>query len=149
VVNVYPTLPALFTANASGQGQAAAHNSDYSLNGDPAANPRARRAKKGDFVIFYGSGAGSQLVNAGNGLPLTVKDGDAATSNPLIATATAPTATIGGKAAAVYFSGLAPGFVSLWQLNVRVPTGAPSGAAVEVVINLGGKTSSTVTIAVE
>jgi len=80
---------------------------------------------------------------------LALKDGEAATTNPLAATATLPAVTIGGKNSTVYFSGLAPGFVSLWQLNVQVPNDAPSGAAVEVIVNFGGKTANHLTIAVE
>lgn len=148
-VIVAAAAPALFAADASGKGQAAAQNSDFSPNGDPATNPQSKRARKGDYVIFYGTGAGAQLVNAGNGQPLTIKDGEAATSSPLAATASMATATIGGKPATVYFSGLAPGFVGLWQLNVQVPADAPGGASVEVIINFGGKMANRVTIAVE
>ncbi|MEP7342836.1 MAG: choice-of-anchor V domain-containing protein [Acidobacteriota bacterium] len=141
--------PALFSDDASGKGQAAAQNSDFSRNGDPAASPQAKRARKGDYIIFYGSGAGAQFVNANNNQPLTIKDGEAATSNPLPATSTLPTVTVGGKPATVYFSGLSPGFVGLWQLNVQVPNDAPSGASVEVIVSFGGKTANRLTIAVE
>ena len=148
-VTVAAAAPALFSADASGKGQAAAQNSDFSRNGDPATSPQSKRARKGDFVVLYGTGAGAQLVNASTNQPLTIKDGEAASSSPLAATATLPTAIVGGKPATVYFSGLAPGFVGLWQLNVQVPTDAPSGASVEIVISFGGKTANRVTIAVE
>ncbi len=149
VVSVSDTAPAIFTANFSGSGQAVAQNSDFSLNGDPAANPQSKRARKGDFVILYGTGTGAQLINPSTGQPLIVNDGETATSNPLMATSTSPTVTIGGKAAAVYFSGLAPGFVGLWQLNIQVPNDAPSGASVELTVSLGNRTARTVTIAIE
>lgn len=148
-VNVATAAPALFAADASGKGQAAAQNSDFSRNGDPAMEPQTKRARKGDYVVLYGTGAGAQFVNASTNQPLTIKDGEAATSSSLAATASLPTATIGGKPATIYFSGLAPGFVGLWQLNVQVPADAPSGANVEVVISFGGKTASRMTIAVE
>lgn len=148
-VNVAAAAPALFSADASGKGQAAAQNSDFSPNGDAAANPQAKRARKGDFIILYGAGAGAQLLNANTNQPLAPKDGEAATSNPLIITATLPAVTIGGKNSTVYFSGLAPGFVGLWQLNAQVPPDAPSAAAVEVVVSYGGKTANRLTIAVE
>jgi uncharacterized protein (TIGR03437 family) len=67
----------------------------------------------------------------------------------LAVTAGLPVVAIGGKKAEVAFSGLAPGFVSLWQLNVKVPTEAPSGAAVGVLINFGGGVSKTLTLAIE
>lgn len=148
-VNVSAAAPALFAADASGKGQAAAQNSDFSLNGDTATSPQAKRARKGDYVIFYGSGCGAQFVNANNNQPLAAKDGEAATSIPLLATSTLPIVTVGGKNATVYFSGLVPGFVSLWQLNVQVPNDAPSGASVEVLLSFGEKTGNRVTIAVE
>jgi uncharacterized protein (TIGR03437 family) len=152
-VSVAATSAALFTVSLSGGGQAVAQNyPDYSLNGDPGtpgAPAQAKRAKKGDYLILYGSGAGAQLIDAGTREPLTVKDGEAASGNPLIVTAANPTAAIGGKAASVGFSGLVPGFVGLWQLNVQVPTDAPSGAAVDLIINLDGRTSKAVTIAIE
>jgi uncharacterized protein (TIGR03437 family) len=151
VVDVIAAVPALFTLNQQGTGQAAALNQDFSLNSDPGVNPQAKRARKGEFIILFGSGTGAQLVASGSAppQPLTINDGEAAGVNPLPATATAPAITIGGKAAPVGFSGLAPGFVGLWQLNVQIPTDAPSGASVEVIINLGGVDSRIVTIAIE
>lgn len=148
-VNVAAAAPALFAADASGKGQAAAQNSDFSLNGDPATSPQAKRARKGDYVVLYGSGCGAQFVNANNNQPLAARDGEAATSIPLLATSRLPTVIVGGKNATVYFSGLVPGFVSLWQLNVQVPNDAPSGVNVEVLVSFGGQTANRVTIAVE
>jgi uncharacterized protein (TIGR03437 family) len=49
----------------------------------------------------------------------------------------------------VGFSGLAPNFFGLYQVNVEVPPGAPAGSAVPVVLTIGGVTSNSVTIAVQ
>ena len=46
------------------------------------------------------------------------------------------------------FSGLAPGYVGLYQVNALVPAGVAAGSAVPVVISMGGASSNTVTIAV-
>ena len=51
--------------------------------------------------------------------------------------------------AQVSFSGLAPGAVGLYQVNVQVPVGAPAGDAVPVTLSIGGVDSNTVTIAVQ
>src|ERR1022692_3787942 len=51
--------------------------------------------------------------------------GSPAAGNPLSETVTKPTVTIGGVPANVTFSGLAPGFVGLYQVNAQVPASAP------------------------
>jgi len=69
--------------------------------------------------------------------------------SPLVLTVAQPTVTIGGKAARVQFSGLAPGFVGLWQINAEVPQDVTLGSAVPLQISAGGVSSNTVTIAVQ
>jgi uncharacterized protein (TIGR03437 family) len=58
------------------------------------------------------------------------------------------TASIGGVPATVSFSGLAPGYLGLYQVNVQVPSNSPIGPAVPLIIGIGGKTSNQVTVAV-
>jgi uncharacterized protein (TIGR03437 family) len=41
---------------------------------------------------------------------------------------------LGGVDAPVLFSGLAPGFAGLYQVNIQVPTGVPPSDAVLLVI---------------
>ena len=60
-----------------------------------------------------------------------------------------PTVTIGGVQARVLFSGMAPGYVGLWQINAEVPANVTPGPAVSLTITAGGVSSNTVTIAVE
>ncbi len=55
---------------------------------------------------------------------------------------------IGGISREVSFSGLAPSLVGLYQVNVQVPTGAPTSEAVPVTLTYGSFTSNTVTMAV-
>jgi len=56
--------------------------------------------------------------------------------------------SFGGVLATLSFSGLVPGFVGLYQVNVQVPNATPSGAQVPVEISIGGVSSNIVTIAV-
>jgi uncharacterized protein (TIGR03437 family) len=150
MANILAAAPALLTTNQQGTGQVLAQNAvDYSLNGDPASLPGAKRVKKGDYLIFYGTGTGADLVDFTTRQSVKVADGMSAGASPLVATAATPTVTIGGKAATVGFSGLHPVYVGVWQLNVQVPPDAPSGAAVDVVISYAGGASKTVTVAVE
>jgi len=50
---------------------------------------------------------------------------------------------------AVQFSGLAPGFVGLWQINVQIPSNAPTGNAVSVYVVLGGIRSNSVIMSIQ
>jgi len=49
----------------------------------------------------------------------------------------------------VSYSGLAPGFAGLYQVNALVPMGVMVDDAVTLSISIGGVTSNTVTIAVQ
>jgi uncharacterized protein (TIGR03437 family) len=51
--------------------------------------------------------------------------------------------------ATVFLSGLAPGFVGLYQVNALVPAGLAANTAAPVVMSMGGVNSNTVTIAVQ
>jgi uncharacterized protein (TIGR03437 family) len=93
----------------------------------------------GQFISIYATGLGPV-----SNRPAT---GGAAGASPLSVTLTAPTVTIGGVAAPVGFSGLAPGAVGLYQVNVQVPAGVVSATA-PVILTIGGVASNTVTIAV-
>jgi uncharacterized protein (TIGR03437 family) len=75
--------------------------------------------------------------------------GAAASSTSLSYTVTQSTVTIGGVDAPVLFSGLAPGTVGEYQVNVQVPPGVNSGSAVALVLSMGGIASNAVTLAVQ
>ena len=67
---------------------------------------------------------------------------------PRAITLTDPTVIIGGLAARVLFTGLAPGSVGLYQVNVEIPAGVTQSAAAPVALSIGGVSSNTVAIAV-
>lgn len=133
---IQQSQPALFTLNASGKGAGAILNQDYSLNS--AVNP----ASRGSVVLLYATGEGQT---------------DPAGTDGLVANATLPqprlpvTVTIGGVSASVLYAGAAPTLVAgVMQINVMVPTNAPTGTAVPVQIAAGGvKGPSGVTVALK
>jgi uncharacterized protein (TIGR03437 family) len=55
---------------------------------------------------------------------------------------------IGGVPARVLYSGLAPTFAGLYQINVQVPAGAPFGDAIPLLVSIGSATSNAVTVAI-
>lgn len=147
-VIVGSVAPGVFTVTATGKGQAVAVNEDFSLNGDPAQTPTARPEARGKIVTFFANGPGGQFVNPANGQVLNPISGTPAPASPIYATASTPIVTIGGVPATVTFSGLTPGLVGLWQLNVMIPANAPVGNAVPVEIKLNRKITNQTTIAV-
>ena len=140
-VQLRPFAPALFSTNAQGTGQASAVIAGTATLAAPAGLfPDSRAVKPGEFLSIYCTGLGA--VNNRPSL------GSAAPSNPLSTTQTQPTVSIGGRPATVLFSGLAPGFVGLYQVNVTVPSGVAPAAEVPLTLTIGGVASNTVTIAV-
>jgi uncharacterized protein (TIGR03437 family) len=141
-VQLKPFAPALFTTNAGGTGQASTLIAGTtSLAAPTGAFPGSRPAKVGEFLSIYATGLGdiSNRPSVGSASP----------SSPLASTLTTPEVTIGGVPGTVIFSGLAPGFVGLYQVNVQVPVGAPIGPDIPVVVTIGGVPSNTATIAVD
>jgi uncharacterized protein (TIGR03437 family) len=55
---------------------------------------------------------------------------------------------MGGTAAPVSFSGLAPGFVGLYQVNAQVPAGLSAGNQA-VLIKMGGASSNSVLLPIQ
>jgi uncharacterized protein (TIGR03437 family) len=129
-VNLTSSAPGIFVGAGT---QGAVLNQDYSANS--AANPAAR----GTVVQIFATGQGAVSNQPA--------DGAGAPTSPTANTPSNPTVAIGGLPAAVQFSGLAPGFVGLWQVNATVPAGVTPGANVSLTIALNGL-SNAVTIAV-
>ncbi|HTS50314.1 MAG TPA: FG-GAP-like repeat-containing protein [Bryobacteraceae bacterium] len=137
--NIAPVVPGIFTTQ-SGVGQAIAINQDGSLAGPENSIPglAVHPAKAGDVLQILATGLGA--------VSPPVADG-ANASDGLRNTAVMPTILIGGVAAPVSFSGLAPLFVGVNQINVTVPQVSPG--VVPLQIQEGGiTTSNQVTIAV-
>ena len=122
--------------NAQGTGPGAILDSSYRLI--TPSNPAAAGITA---ILIYCTGLGSGDQSAGH------RRGRF--GSPPAHTLTTPTVTIGGVPAQVLFSGLAPGTVGEYQVNVLVPANAPTGDAVPVVLSIGGATSNTVQIAVQ
>jgi hypothetical protein len=121
----------------NGQGTGAGAILDDSYHVITSSNPAAGITT----ILLYCTGLG----------PVTYPPptGAAATSNPLSLTIAAPTVTIGGVPAQVAWSGLAPGSVGEYQVNVFIPANAPTGNAVPVVLSIGGVMSNAVEVAVQ
>ena len=113
-------------------------NRAVAVNPNGSVNASNAPAKPGDVVLVYMTGQGAVISQT--------FDGEAAGVNPLSKTVATTTATIGGTSAPVLFSGLAPGYVGLLQLNVQIPNVAPGDHP--LVVTIGGVASNSTLITV-
>ena len=110
-VQMNAAVPGLFTQAGNGGGAASAVNEDGTINS------QTHPAIAGHYITLYGTGVGY--------IPGAPPDGQAATGP--VPAPRAPTVfidpyTITGSA--IQYSGLTPGDVGLWQINVQVPSSA-------------------------
>ena len=97
----------------------------------------------GDYLVIYATGLGVTTPNGDpNGKPLPTGVSPPADGSVLYQTPTLPTVTIGGISTKVLYSGLAPGFPGLYQVDVQVPSGVANGDDVPVVITMGPASDS-------
>lgn len=114
-----PIAPGIFTTNSEGLGQGAILDASNRLV--DSSNP----ATPGSTVLqIFCTGLGPVSNQPPSGSP--------APFSPLAYTTTTPAVTIGGMPAEVSFSGLAPGYVGLYQVNAQVPAGLSANSATPV-----------------
>ena len=130
-----PVAPALFTLDGTGRGQAAAINTDGTLNGPSNA------ARRGTVIQLFGTGGGVTISGLG--------DGEIAGSEaPQLAASV--TVLVDGKEADVGFAGVPFGLVNgVVQLNARIPNGIGVGPREVTVIINGVESPAGVSIAIK
>jgi uncharacterized protein (TIGR03437 family) len=131
-VALSPALPGIFTLD--GTSGAILHP------GSPDVVSPANPATRGEVVLIYATGLGP--------VTFTPATGAAASGTNLSFTTTTPQVTIGSVPTAPPGAALAPGFVGLYQLNVQIPSTAPSGTQ-NLVIQMGNQQSKVATIAIQ
>jgi uncharacterized protein (TIGR03437 family) len=125
-------------------------NSDGTLplpNGTRLGNFTGRPARAGDTLVIYAIGLGptTPAVNSGAGSP----------SSPLARVEPTPTFSIGARGplggfnVTPIFAGLSPGFVGLYQINVTLPAGIPTGDSIPAALDIAGIPSNIFRLAVQ
>jgi uncharacterized protein (TIGR03437 family) len=122
-VTVIPNAPGIF-AVAGQDGRVNAANSP---------------AHPGEVLHIYATGQGA--VNP------VVDDGVAAPAQPLSFSTSTPNVFLGGRQLVVSYSGLAPGFAGVWQLDVALPADAPTGLNLPLTV-VHGMESNSIAVAV-
>jgi uncharacterized protein (TIGR03437 family) len=144
-VPMFAASPGIFTTNTTNSATQGviqiANSTTFVAPVGAIPGVTSRPAVPGDILTIYASGLGAVSNTPG--------DGAVAGSGSTLSAVFAPvTVTIGGQSATVSFAGLSPGFVGLFQVNATVPTSAPSGNAVPVVVTSQNLSSNAATIAV-
>lgn len=131
-VRVITAAPGLFKKDTADPPGGAILNQDNSENGS------LRPAIRGQAISIYATGHSA--------LAQSIPDGAAAPANPPATTQATPQVFIGGVESQVTFSGLAPGFAGLWQINVVVPNLSFLSGRLPVQVFLNGVDSNEVTV---
>jgi uncharacterized protein (TIGR03437 family) len=140
IANFAQYSPAFFTWPGN---QVVATRTDYSYAVAPGTFPGATAvaAKPGDVLILWGTGLGPTTPAAPAGVEVP--------STPTYNTSSPVAVTIDNVPATVYGAALAPGFASLYQVAIQVPTALPNGTW-PIVASVGGVQSpSTVVLNVQ
>ena len=123
VLDIDVATPSFFTTTQNGQGQIAA------LNEDNTVNTNTNGVGRGQVIQLFATGQGF--------VPNAPPDGTPPTG--VVPTESLPRVIIGSGFVAdsdILYSGLAPGLVGVWQINVRVPMSVPPSSATDVVVTL-------------
>ncbi|HKE29949.1 MAG TPA: S8 family serine peptidase [Bryobacteraceae bacterium] len=127
---------ALYTVPLAAASPGVFATTDTSYQSITASNP----AKRGSTILLFANGLGSVSRPQVSGEP--------ASSAQLVNTSTPAAVSIGGVSAQVAFSGLAPGLVGCYQVNVVIPPNAPTGTE-QMVVSVNGVASSPINITVQ
>ena len=134
-INMTAVSPGIFLAGSSANANGAIlHNATFALVS--AADP----AVAGEFVVIYCTGLGPLSPALASGVP-------APSAEPLPRTTIQPLVNVGTTPASVVYSGVAPGFIGLYQVAIQVPNVASGNQQLTIISN--GVTSNPVPMPVK
>jgi uncharacterized protein (TIGR03437 family) len=108
------------------------------VHGNGALVTDSAPARPGEELAMFATGLGA--------VDQPVSSGIASPFSPVARTLVSPVVRVSGSVSETRFSGLAPGYVGLYQVNFVVPAGL--SGAVTVTVEMGGITSDAVRISV-
>jgi uncharacterized protein (TIGR03437 family) len=144
--------PAIFTMDSSGSGQGAVEIAGTPTVAAPLIAGGRPVLSGTEYLTIFCTGLGAVAGPNGEAPPA---DGAGTPTDMLYRTRAPVSVTIGGADVPVSFSGLTPGVVALYQVNVAVPAGVQTGDAVPIVLTVTDPdtgalyVANTVTVAVQ
>jgi uncharacterized protein (TIGR03437 family) len=154
-INIAPASPAVFTTSQNGSGQGVVvFGNTATIVGPIKTGTDWRPAKTGDTITIYANGLGAvnPPINDGwNSCDKSICAPDLSNLT-LRYTNVRPVVKIGGVTVPdnlILFSGFAPQFAGLYQINLTIPDGITPSNQVPVSVQMGSITSSAVSIAMQ
>jgi uncharacterized protein (TIGR03437 family) len=138
-VSLVSSQPGVFTQAQNGQGTAAlliVH-----ADGSWVVAGNGNSAKAGDTLEIFCAGLGDVTPRA--------VAGDPTPPSPLSWVIDPVTVTVGGVKVGTSFSGLAPGFTGLYQVNATLPAGIAPSQQAPLVLSQGGRSGGSATVPVQ
>lgn len=129
---IQPAAPGVFRSNEPGplEGTPTVIRARNGLMVTPS-NP----VHEEDQLVIYLTGMGRTLPAVESGVP--------APSDPLAMAAIPPEVTLGSVSLPIYYAGLSPGQVGVYQINALVPfKGVPKGLEIPLTISQGGSSTT-------
>jgi uncharacterized protein (TIGR03437 family) len=115
------TTPQPIQLSAATPGLAASPDSTLiAQHSDGSLVTAASPAMGGEYLVAYLAGLGGTTVPVASGAP--------SPSSPLAEPTNSVVLTVNGTQSPIYFAGLTPGLVGLYQMNFQVPAGLPTGS---------------------
>jgi uncharacterized protein (TIGR03437 family) len=143
-IRIVSVAPGLFSANANGQGVAAAVALRVRGDGSQSFEPVAQFDAAQNRFVPAPIDLGPDLENASDQVFLILYGTGLRFRSDL----SAVTATIGGASSEVLFAGATPGFVGLDQVNLRLPRSLAGRGAVDIELRVNGQLANTVQVSV-
>ncbi len=146
-INLAPASPAIFTTGQSGVGQGVVvFGNTATIVGPIKTGTDWRPAMSGDTITIYVNGLGAVTPDINDGWNSCAQSTCAPDLSNLTLryTTVQPIVTIGGVTvpdSMILFSGLAPQFAGLYQINLTIPDGITPSNQVPVVIQMGDVSS--------
>lgn len=137
-VSITRVQPGIFTKNDSGSGQGLV----FRQSGDSRTLAETgSAAKAGETIVVRCAGLGP--------VSLPVAAGEAAPGTPAADVTASIVLLIGGTEVPVRSANLAPGTSGIYEVSAELPASVEKGPAVAVTITVEGRSSNTVTMAIE
>ena len=106
----------------------------------------AAPANPGDVLVIFATGLGPVTPQVGTGEAASASPLNRSVDTPLVNFSQSPFGLVGTPS----FTGMTPGFVGLFQINIALPENLPTNARTPITLEFGdGRRSNTVDVAVE